>query len=275
MLFDKWKDANIPRLKSVKAGDRPKALIEMLSENLLEAFRAARLLDAYDVYQHLMDYWAATMQDDVYMLVQEGWKAVLEGKPNIDLIPAPLIITRYFSHEQTAVEEIEANRDAISRQMEELDEEHAGEDGLLANGRTDKGKLTKASVKARLAEITADSDAGDERKVLQGYLDLIEEEAAASRQLRDAQKAVEAQVAAKYVKLNADEIKILVVDDKWVSQLAADVQGELDRVSRELTGRVRQLADRYIVPLPRLVGDVNALAARVNEHLRKMGAACN
>jgi len=37
------------------------------------------------------------MQDDVYMLVQEGWEAVLEGKPNTDLIPQPLIIARYFT----------------------------------------------------------------------------------------------------------------------------------------------------------------------------------
>ena len=51
-------------------GDKPKALIETLSEDLLETFRQARLLDPYDVYQHLMDYWAETMQDDVYMIVR-------------------------------------------------------------------------------------------------------------------------------------------------------------------------------------------------------------
>ena len=111
-IFQKWRTANERRLRAIKPGDHPKALIETLSEDLLETFRAARLLDAYDVYQHLMDYWAETMQDDVYLLVQEGWKAVLDGKPNTDLIPQPLIVARYFAAEQAAIEKLEADRDA-------------------------------------------------------------------------------------------------------------------------------------------------------------------
>jgi len=63
-----------PSLNVIKPGDRPKALIETLSEDVLETFGNARLLDAYDVYQHLMDYWAEkTMQDDLYLIAQAGW----------------------------------------------------------------------------------------------------------------------------------------------------------------------------------------------------------
>ena len=50
------------------------------------------------------------------------------------------------------------------------------------------------------------------------------------------------------------------------------MQGELDRVSQTLTGRIRQLAERYATPLPQLTGEVATLAARVDEHLKKMGA---
>lgn len=49
-------------------------------------------------------------------------------------------------------------------------------------------------------------------------------------------------------------------------------QGELDRVSQTLTGRTRQLAERYATPLPQLTDEVAALAARVDGHLKKMGA---
>ena len=159
--------------------------------------------------------------------------------------------------------------------MEELDEEHGGEEGLLAEAKNDKGKLTKVSVKARLAEIKHDRDAADERKLLNDYLDLIEQEAAANKKVKDAQKALEAKVAAQYGKLTEDEIKTLVVDDKWLATLAAAVQTELDRVSQALTGRIRQLAERYATPLPRLTEEVEALAARVDEHLKKMGAVWN
>ncbi len=53
--------------------------------------------------------------------------------------------------------------------------------------------------------------------------------------------------------------------------LAVDVQSELDRVSQALTGRIRQLAERYATPLPKLVAEVEALAARVDGHLARMG----
>ena len=84
-----------------------------------------------------------------------------------------------------------------------------------------------------------------------------------------------AKVAAQYGKLTETEIKTLVVDDKWLACLAASVQGELDRVSQTLTGRIRQLAERYATPLPQLTEEVRTLAARVDGHLKKMGALWN
>ncbi len=271
-LFEKWKKTHIPSLKGIAIGGKPKTLIETLSEDLLDTFKKARLINPYDVYQHLMDYWAETTQDDVYILVQEGWKAVLDGQPNTDLIPQPLVIRRYFAVEQAAIEQIGADRDAIIGQMEELDEEHGGEEGLLADAKTDKGNLTKASVKARLSDIKGDADAADEHRLLTDYLALIEKEADANKKVKDAQRKLEANVAARYGRLTEDEIKTLVVDDKWLAALAAAVQSELDRVSQALTGRIRQLAEHYATPLPQLADEVAALAAHVDGHLKKMGA---
>jgi type I restriction enzyme M protein len=108
--------------------------------------------------------------------------------------------------------------------------------------------------------------------VLEDYLALLEKEAEADSRVKEAQKELEAKVAAKYGKLTEDEIKTLVVDDKWLVTLAAAVQSELDRVSQALTGRIRQLAERYDAPLPQITSEVQILAARVDEHLKKMGA---
>jgi type I restriction enzyme M protein len=73
--FARWKEKNTPRLRSIKVGDRPKRLIETLAEDVLATFADAPLIDAYDVYQHMLAYWTETMQDDVYILVAEGWAA--------------------------------------------------------------------------------------------------------------------------------------------------------------------------------------------------------
>jgi type I restriction enzyme M protein len=279
--FATWKAAHTPLLTGIQLGDRPKALIEKLAESLLQAFAAAPLIDAYDVYQHLMDYWLDTMQDDVWMITLEGWKAVQDGKPNVDLIPTALVVARYFAAEQQAVEALEAERDAITRQMEELDEEHGGEGGLLEEGKTDKGRLTAKSVKDRLKALQAltvraeIADAQDEIKSLKAYAALLEEEATASKKAKDAQKALDAKVAAKYAHLTVAEIQTLVVQDKWLATLTASVQSELDRVSQALTGRIRQLAERYATPLPALGDEVEILAGRVGGHLKAMGFVWN
>ena len=207
----------------------------------------------------------------MYLLVQEGWKAELAGKPNTDLIPQPLIVARYCAVEQAAIETLEADRDAVTRQMEDLNEEHGGEEGLLAEAKTDKGKLTAKSVKDRFKAIKDDKDADDERKMLDGYFALIEQESEAGKKIKDAQKALDAKIAAKYGTLTEAEIKTLVVADKWLLTLATAVQSELDRVSQALTSRIRQLAERYATPLPQLTGEVATLAACVDEHLKRMG----
>lgn len=274
-LFTKWKAANKPHLMGIALGGHPKMLIDTLSECLLDTFKHAKLLDAYDVYQHIMSYWTESMQDDVYMLVHDGWKAVVDGTPNTDLIPQRFIIRRYFGIEVKAINQCEAERDAISRQIEELDEEHGGEDGLLAEAKNDKGKLTKLSAKARLVEIKRDRETADERKLLEVYLDLIEQETASNRKVKEAQKALDAKVSAQYAKLTEADIKTLVVEDKWLATLAYDIQTELDRVSQALTARVKELADRYATPLPQLTKEVQTLAARVDEHLKKMGVVWN
>jgi type I restriction enzyme M protein len=297
-LFAKWKAANTPRLKGIAQGGKPKTLIERLSEDLLDTFEKARLLDPYDVYQHLMDYWAETMQDDVYMIVSDGWREAAKprlliedkarntkDKPDFtvgklkykaELIPPALVIARYFAGEQAAIEKLEAEAAAIEQTMEEMAEEHGGEEGLLEAAKNDKDKLTRTSVAARLKTIKTDpdgSDGADESAALEQYLALLDKEAGTSAKVEDAQDALMAKVAAQYGKLTEDEIKPLVVDDKWLAALAAAVQGELDRVSQTLTGRIRQLAERYATPLPRLATEVETLATRVDKHLKRMGFA--
>lgn len=101
---------------------------------------------------------------------------------------------------------------------------------------------------------------------------MFDQQADAKARLKTAQEELEAKLDAKYLKLTEDEIKTLVVDDKWLATIAAAVQGELDRVSQTLTGRIRQLAERYATPLPQLTKELATLANRVDGHLKKMGA---
>jgi len=284
--FAGWRAAATKLFSAFGKDGHPKALIERVSEDLLAAFREAPLLDAYDVYQHLMDYWAETMQDDAYLIAADGWVAktsrILEtdkkGRTKdkgwtCELIPKPFIVARYVAKEQAAFEAAQVDLEAAAASLAELEEEHGGEEGCLGG----LDKIAKAEVSARLKEIkglvTKDADAKAESAVLTRWLELSERETVQKRALKEQDAALDQLAYDKYPALTEAEIKSLVIDVKWMAHLADDVQGELERVSQTLTGRIRELAERYATPLPQLTDEVATLAARVEEHLAKMGAS--
>jgi type I restriction enzyme M protein len=299
--FTAWRTETIPRLRAIAIGSQPKALIEAISEALLATFREVPLLDAYDIYQHLMDYWAATMQDDGFILAAEGWQKGAQPREIIkvknkenklvwpsekedyrlgtrrfksDLVPGVLLVERFFAVERDAITAIETELSAIEQQMDERREEHGGEEGLLAEvieGEGDKQKITAKSIAARLREIGNDAAFADERQALQEYDALMDRQSETKARLKAAQEDLAAKLDAKYPTLTEAEVQTLVIDDKWMARLAADIQGEIDRVGATLTGRLRQLAERYADSLPVLTARVAELDAKVAGHLRRMG----
>jgi type I restriction enzyme M protein len=280
--FGNWRTAATKRLTAFDIDGHPKLLIETIAEELLNAFRRVPLLDSYDIYQHLMDYWAETMQDDAYLIAADGWVAtparIVEtdkrGKRKdrgwaCDLVPKPLTVARYFAKEQTALDAKQAEVDAASTAIAELEEEHGGEEGVL--GALDR--CAKGEINARLKDIKDEKDANDEAAVLKRWLVLSEREATIKHGVKEQDATIDTLAFEKYPMLTEAEIRTLVVDDKWMARLSAVVRGELDRVSQTLTGRVRGLAERYATPLPSLIAEVDTLATRVGGHLRKMGAS--
>ena len=303
-VFADWRRANTQCLTAFGKDSHPKELIDAISEDLLAVFRQAPLLDAYDVYQHLMDYWAESMQDDSYLIAADGWvkgaqpreimrvrdknnKLVwpephdyLKGKRRFksDLVPASILVARYFVVERSALEALDNQLAALEQKLKEMREEEGGEEGLLTEvieGEGDKQKITVKAAKARLKEIDADPLYADERAALVRYADLLKRQSNAKAKRKVAKVDLDEKISAKYASLRQAEIKALVVDDKWMAHLSTSIQSEIDRISQTLTGRVRQLAERYAAPLPTLTEEVGRLAARVEGHVKRIGAVWN
>jgi type I restriction enzyme M protein len=171
-----------------------------------------------------------------------------------------LIVARYFAQEQQAIEQLQAALDNVSAQIGELEEEHSGEDAVFSGF----DKINKAEVSSRLKEIGNDQDAKDEIDILKNWLKLSADEAALKKALKDAEAELDAKAYTHYPKLSEADIKTLVVDDKWLANLDVAIHGEMDRISQQLTQRVKQLAERYETPVP-----------QVNGHLQKMGFVWN
>jgi len=288
--FAIWRERTAAALKALTPGCHPKQVIAELGEDLLGHYVGRALIDPYDIYQHLMDYWAETMQDDLYLIAADGWRAetyrVIEKNKNTgkekdkgwacDLIPKPLIVARFFAKEQAAIDAIAADLEAASAKLAELEEEHGGEDQAFSDTRVDadegkQGKIIRALVNAKIKEIQGDEELWDECVALKQWLQLSSDEAERKRQLKDKEAALDANAYKKYPKLTMAEVKSLAVDDKWLGALEAAAQGDVHRVSQALTRRVWVLGERYEVALPHMAGRLVEMEARVSRHLERMG----
>ena len=296
-IFDAWHATHEQLLRGLEVGALPRLVIHDLAEDLLARFADLPLLDRYDVYQRLMDYWDEVMQDDVYLIAAAGWveaatpRGIIEDKERdiretadltikrkkykMDLIPPALIVARWFAAEQAAIERLQADRETAARELEDFVGEHASadadEDGPLAEVTNERGRVTAAAVKARLKAIRGEAESDEEQDILKRCLILIEAESKAGKAVKEAQADLDRAVLAHFAVLTEAEIRTLVVEDKWCASIRTAIDGELQRLTQRLAGRVEELEERYARPLPALEHKVEAFSAKVEGHLIRMG----
>jgi type I restriction enzyme M protein len=240
-----------------------------------------------------MEYWDDEMQDDIYLIAADGWveanrpRGIIEDKEKkiketshltisrkkykMDLVTPDLIVARYFAEDQAAIDDLQSRQEAAAQALEEFVDEHTGEEGLLEDATNDKGKVTKTGVKNRLKAVRAEPESDDEVDALTRCLELIDAGSDAAKAVKEAQAKLDARVLAKYPELTEAEIKTLAVDDKWFASIQVTIEGEVQRITQQLAGRVKELEERYDQPLPDLEQDVEGLGRNVQNHLKKMG----
>lgn len=317
VVFETWKTKNTEILKNLEKGLKPKEVVYRISEDILTTYTGKVLMDKYDVYQHLMDYWNEIMQDDCYYIAMEGWKAELTitkqtkfiTEWDCGLVPKTLVIDRYFLAEKQAIEKLEAEKEAIATEITELEESLPDgveeDDWILKEVKNDKGKITKTLVDDKMRDLKTEilkipdtkskkeinkiiKDTFDKAKrtdenaeafakldVLQSYLDLVDKDIQVKAKIKKALAELDKKVIERYKTLTEEEIKQLVVDDKWMTVLERDVKTEMERISQRLTQRIKELAERYETTLPQQTSDVSDLESKVNTHLQKMGFVWN
>lgn len=281
-IFEQWKQEHEHRMRGIDEDTKPKRLIELIGDDLLERYRNKPLIDPYDIYQHLLDYWFEEMRDDTYMIVESGWEAKLEpvmkngkvkkGEFECELVPKSLVSRRYFIDELSAIAELQEKLDAAAQEMEELEQEHASEEGLLAEAMSDTGNITKKNLDDRLKEIVFDDEAEEERQVLQQYKKAQDSEALLKKKVKEAEGKLVDKVIHKYGELTEEDVKVLVIDDKWLPALKERIEGEIEGISRALARRVNELGTRYDLALVDIEAEVEGLSSRVEKHLENMKA---
>lgn len=363
VIFAQWRDSVKDILLGIKSETNPKELIRTIAVMLLKAYESARLLDNYDVYDCLLNYWNAKLQDDVYAIKASGYevgreieyeyaqkKAKDENGETISvddtskvksfegaLIPKEIIEAVYFADELAAINELMEQSAALEAELDEMREEESGDEGLLKDVLNDKGdSIPKANLNKRLKELDAKKtsavmdamtrlvalfDEGktdemeslirkmpelaefdirnkngtfgkaklkaalkaaadsavvpeiykDEYDALTAYAAKSAEKDEADKAWKEARKALDDEVEAKYSELTVDEIKHLLFDMKWMAKLDADIRDEIEQVLNNLSSKVLLIAKRYEHTLGEIEDRTAKSRAAVVAALERMG----
>ena len=280
-VIEDWcSDVSADMLSSVKEECEPKSLIERWSRMLLDGAKAGlKLVNPYNVYEILMNYWAEAMQDDCYMISRDGWKVSLnETKKKstfedleCDLLPVSVVVGKFFAANYEAILAKRAEIEQIIVEIEGLPEENP--DAFDESIYEMLEKVNEANVKKAVAAQKKHSIEADARmvEVWNQYLALCTRKKEASKEHSALVDALTEEVKKKYAAFTADGIRDLVINGKWLKEVRSRSEAENKRVCESISSQVLVLNERYAKPLPTINNEIAKLSAEVDGFLKEMG----
>jgi len=275
--LDTWVNNQQPNLLNIDEKVRPKKFIYILSDDILNTFKNLNLINAFDVYQQLLNYWTASMQDDVYFVVAESWKTEIswvkdkKGKPQsweCDLIPKKLLMEIYFTNELKQIEDLQTTADDCYSQIDTILEENSDDNDTFADFRNKSGNIAIGDIEKYMKK-HGDSKLFDEDfKTIKQYAELHKKAKEAETKMNSLGKELDALALAKYSTLTTEEIKDIVVNKKWLQTICTDINTDLAKLTQQLTNRIKELYERYNQTLPQLNSEVEDLEKKVEKHLK-------
>ena len=106
---------------------------------------------------------------------------------------------------------------------------------------------------------------------MEKYLKLLDFDSSVGKKIKEAYNDLDKKVAIKYNEFTRNDIKNIVINEKWIEEIETDIHTEIEMIGQRLSKRIRLLAERYEVTLPQLEGSVTNLENKVIEHLKNMG----
>lgn len=279
--FDEWKNSNYTALSNIRQNEtKPKEFIDLIGQNLLDTFSNIHLIDKFDVYQCVMEFWDEKMQDDVYAIVQDGYLAGREiekemtkpkkGVPKMKsfdgkLIPKKLIANTFFKPYVTDIEETESKIHSIQQIIDEIIDNNTQEDGLLNEiWNEDKQEIKKSDLESRIKVIKSlkknkEEFDKEEFDLLLEYQDHLDKIKSLEKHIKDKTTELDSKIIQKYTVLSENEIKKLLIDDNWITEIFNKIVKVYENTCNKLSGWIKLLVERYELSLPQMTNEINMI----------------
>ncbi len=281
--LDLWTTFN-----GLEPGFNPKTLIESVCSKVLKEFEKGEILDQYGVYQLFKDYYNEVLQDDWFLISLNGFESAKELRKLIplkdknkkanyleepdfviqktyyksDLIPKNLIKQRFFKEESNMLEELENALNENIANYEEFIEEHSNEEGLF-----DGLKINESVLKKELKNATDPED----EQILKTALELLEAKNKTQKAKNKADEALELKAFHQYKKLETEEIKDLIINDKWLKRLKNALEDKILKRINAFSSALNAIIANYSNSLLELDKEVKESESKVLEHLKDLG----
>ncbi|OPG49499.1 type I restriction-modification system subunit M [Helicobacter pylori] len=272
----------------LEPGFNPKTLIESVCSKVLKEFEKVGILDKYGVYQLFKDYYNEVLQDDWFLLSFNGFLSAKElrkltplkdknkkanylEKPDFviqktyyksDLIPKNLIKQRFFEKETKELEALENALNEKEALLDELIEEHSNEEGLF-----DGLKINESVLKKELKNATDLED----KQILKTALEWLEAKNKALKMKNKAYEELELKAFHQYKNLELNEIKDLIIKDKWLKSLKNALENKIQKRINAFISALNEIISSYSNSLLELDKEVKESESKVLEHLKDLG----
>ncbi|MGL2426973.1 type I restriction-modification system subunit M [Helicobacter pylori] len=272
----------------LEPGFNPKTLIESVCSKVLKEFEKVGILDKYGVYQLFKDYYNEVLQDDWFLISFNGFESAKElrkltllkdknkkanylEEPDFiiqktyyksDLIPKNLIKQRFFEKETKELEALENALNEKEALLDEFIEEHSNEEGLF-----DGLKINESVLKKELKNATDPED----EEILKTALEYLEAKNKALKMKNKAHEELELKAFHQYKNLEINEIKDLIIKDKWLNSLKNALENKIQKRINDFASALNGIISSYSNSLLELDKEVKESESKVLEHLKDLG----
>ena len=128
-----------------------------------------------------------------------------------------------------------------------------------------------ADVKKAIKNAKTNGTTADELALLKKWEDLSGQKDKLGKTLKEKRSELTDAVVTKYASLTEDEIKMLVVERKWLASVIGGCEALMQSVTHRIGTEVAALVERYEHTLPELTDEVSKYEGEVNGYLAEMG----
>lgn len=253
--------------------------------SILDTFKKCHsLVDAYDVYDQLLGYYNDSMQDDLFMISRDGWmpKLIEPAKKSpkwtdltCDLLPVSLAVQVLLPDLKRQFDTKTAELANVQEQMNTMIEEDEGylDDSVFY------GKRNAANIKKKQKEANQPDMQGvyskEQRDLWQQFLDLLEKEKSIKAEIKVLDAKLYKEIKRVYAELTEDNARNVIVNDRWIADITARINNEMQIAMHRIVAEVNDMHNRYEYTDVQLRLLFGIKETAVQDHLKEMGFELN